>query len=410
MKHDWSISKIPPEVNKDGLKTQMARDDFSEQMNKEVTLPKHSTKVLSRDFVKRHGMFFLFVFIPTALAMLYYGLFASDVYISESKFVVKSPDRPAMPGIGALLSGAGFSNANEELHGAETFATSRDALHAVNKGDQFRRAYSSSSISIFDRFDPLGVSASFEALYKYFQGKVGVAVDTSTSISTLTVKAYTPEDARRLNEELLELSEAKVNQLNTRGREDLVRFAQVDVDQAQQKDRQAAMALAAFRGREQLVDPEKQAAVEMQMISKLQDELISTQTQLLQVQQFAAENPQIPVLRTKISKLKREIGAETSHMAGGSGSLAASAPEYQQLQVASQTADKQLAAAIASLEDARNEARRKQVYVERLVQPNLPDAPLEPRRLRSILATFLLGMIAWGVCTMLFAGVKEHSE
>lgn len=361
-------------------------------------------------FLKKHVLFFVFVFVPTIAAILYFGLFASDVYISESKFVVKSPDKPTITGLGAILTGAGFSNSGEELHGAQTFATSRDALRAVNKNNAFARAYSRPSISVFDRYDPLGYSGSFEALYKYFKNKVDVSVDNSTSISSLVVKAYTPEDARHINEELLELSEAKVNELNLRGRNDLVKFAQVDVDQAKQQARRAALAMAVFRNRVQVVDPEKQAAVQLQMISKLQDELIATRTQLVQLQQFAPANPQIENLRTKIANLNREIGAETSHMAGGSTSLATSAPEYERLQLESQVADKALASAMASLEEARNDARRKQVYVERVVQPNLPDAPLEPRRLRSIIATLILGLIAWGVVSMLFAGVKEHME
>ena len=387
----------------------MARADVVQEVsnNSPTYTPR---KVQQPAFIRRHALFFVFVVLPTVLSLLYFGIFASDVYISESKFVVKSPERPTVTGLGSLLRGAGFSNANEDIHGAQTFAMSRDALRAVNKNEEFRKAYTRPLISIFDRFDPLGFSGSFESLYKYFTGKVNLAVDSSTSISTLTVKAYTPQDAKRFNEELLELSEAKVNELNTRGREDLVRFAQTDVDLAQQRARRAAIALAAFRNQAQVVDPEKQAAVQMQMISKLQDELIATRTQLLQVQQLAPDNPQIPALRTKIANLSRQIGAESGRMAGGTHSLATSAPEYQRRQVESQVADKQLASALASLEDARNEARRKQVYVERVVQPNLPDAALEPRRIRSIIATFILGIIAWGVVTMLFAGVREHMD
>ena len=389
---------------------EMARSDLTQDVSRELAEIRVHRRPSLYEFAKRHALFFVFVVLPTTVAIMYFGFFASDVYISESKFVVKSPDKPSVTGLGALLSGAGFSNANEELHGAQTYAVSRDALRAINKNEAFRRAYTRPTISVFDRFDTLGLASSFEDLFRYYARKVTVAVDSATSISTLTVKAYTPGDARRFNEELLELSEAKVNELNTRGRRDLVRFAQVDVDQAQQRSRDAAMALSAFRNRVQLVDPEKQAAVQLQMISKLQDDLIATRTQLQQVEQFAPENPQIPVLQTKISNLTRQIAAQTARMAGGQGSLATSTPEYQRLQVESQVADKELASALASLEDARNEARRKQVYVERLVQPNLPDAPLEPRRFRSILATFILGMIAWGVVSMLFAGVREHME
>jgi len=65
---------------------------------------------------------------------------------------------------------------------------------------------------------------------------------------------------------------------------------------------------------------------------------------------------------------------------------------------------------MTSLVEAQNEARRKQVYVQRIVQPNLPDSPIEPRRVRGILATLILGLIAWGIASMLMAGVREHKD
>jgi capsular polysaccharide transport system permease protein len=369
----------------------------------------HSTRRFGT-FLKKYKLFFVLVVLPTMAAIAYFGLLASDVYISESRFVVKSPDKPRATGLGVLLNSAGFSNANDEIFGAQSFATSRDALRSINSRGAFEQAYSRPTIFVFDRFNPLGWSPSFEALYKYFRKKVDVAVDSTTSISTLTVRAYTPDDARRINERLLDLSESTVNQLNTRGRADLVRFASTEVDIAKQNARRAAVALGSFRNRSGVIDPERQAQVQLQMISKLQDDLIATRTQLLQVQQLAPANPQIPVLQTKVQNLTREISQETSRVSGGGRSLAAGSAEFQRLTLESEIADKQLAGALASLEEARNEARRKQVYLERLVQPNLPDAPLEPRRLRSIIATFMLGMIAWGVVSMLFAGVKEHTE
>jgi capsular polysaccharide transport system permease protein len=116
------------------------------------------------------------------------------------------------------------------------------------------------------------------------------------------------------------------------------------------------------------------------------------------------------VLEARAKDLTREIGEQTGQVAGGKGSLAASAVKYTQLSLDSQFADKQLASALASLEEARSEARRKRAYVERVVQANLPDYPLEPRRLRDVFTVFVLGMIAWGVLSMLLAGMLEHRD
>ena len=368
------------------------------------SLSSTKTKLFSR--VDR--LFLLTVVVPTALAVLYFGLFASDVYVSESRFVVRSPDKPATSGLGVLLKSAGFSTAGDEIFAAHEFVQSRDALKELNRDNAVARAFGNSNVSIFDRFNPLGLSGSFEDLYKYFRGKVAVDYATTSSITTLTVRAYSPQDAQKFNRQLLERSEELVNRLNTRGRSDLVQFATEEVVQAKMAAREAALSLARFRNARGIIDPEKQATLQLQMVSKLQDELIGARTQLQQLRAMAPENPQIPILEVRINSLSREIDEQLGLVAGSRRSLSATAAQYQRFELEREFADRRLAAAMNSLEEARNEARRKQAYVERIVQPSLPDEAQEPRRLRGIFATFVLGLVAWAIVSMLLAGIREH--
>jgi len=359
----------------------------------------------------KNFLFLIVVVIPVTLAVIYYGFLASDVYISESKFVVRSPDKPTATGLGVILKSAGFANAGDEIFAAQSYAGSRDALRAINGPDNaFLKAYTRPEISVFDRFNPWGVSGSFEHLYDYFLGKVHLQNDSATSITTLSVRAFAPQDAKKFNEQLLQLSEATVNRMNQRGRLDLVRYAEQEVADAKGDSQRAALALAAFRNRSGIVDPEKQAEAQMEMVSKLQDQLIAAKTELAQLQQYTPRNPRIPVVRTQIATVQGEINRSLGQIAGNRGSLAASAVRYQRLMLESQFADKQLAAAFASMEQARSDSQRKQAYVERIVQPNLPDDALEPRRLRGIIATLLLSLVAYGILRMLLAGVREHAQ
>jgi len=355
-------------------------------------------------------LFVITVLIPFLSAIIYYGFCASDVYISESKFVVRSPDKPAVGGVGILLKTAGFSNANDELYAAHEFIRSRDALHAINANEQFRRSYSSPSISVFDRFNPFGLSNTFEDLYKYFRNKVSVNYDSVSSVTTLSVKAYNPEDARRYNERLLQMAEQTVNRLNARGRADLIANAQLEVDNAKSAARSAASALAQYRNRSGVVDPEKQAAFQLQMVSKLQDELIANRTQLAELRHYAPSNPQVSALRARIESLQQQIDDENGKVVGNRKSLAAGIEQYQGLLLESQYSDKRLTAAMAALQEAQSEAGRKHAYVERIVQPNLSDSPLEPRRFAGILAALVLGLVTWGILSLLFAGVREHRD
>ncbi|GMM61345.1 hypothetical protein [Novosphingobium pituita] len=363
------------------------------------------------DKVKSGGpIFWITVLIPTFLSALYFGLFASDVYISESEFIVRSPDKPAQSGLGILLKSSGFANAGDEIYAAQNYLLSRDALQALNVHDDFAKSYGNNSVSVFDRYNAAGFSGTFEDLYKYYSKKVEVDHDSTSSIVTLTVRAYTPRDARRFNEHLLEMAEETVNKLNERGRQDLIRFAQAEVNEARKKSQDAALALSNYRNQQGIVDPEKQATIQLQMISKLQDDLIVTRTQLRELRTFAPENPQIPALEARAKGIAAEIDEATGLVAGGRGSLSTQAAQYQRLQLDNQFAERQLASAMTSLEDARNEARRKQAYVERIVEPNAPDSALEPRRLRGIFTTFVLGLAAWGILSMLLAGMLEHKD
>ncbi len=367
-------------------------------------------KLLFQKIKGLDSLFLWCVALPTLLASVYYGLIASDVYVSESHFVVRSPDKPAPSMLGAALKGVGFSNGSDEIFAVREFIGSRDALLQLNKDGLVERAFRDRDASIFDRFDPLGWSNNKEALYKFYNKMVSASYDTTSSIMTVKVRSFDAKNAEVMNRRLLELGEQLVNRLNLRGQQDLVKFSQNEVNEAKQQAQLASRLLAQFRNREGIVDPEKQAEAQLMMVAKLQDDLIASRNQLRQLQKFTPRNPQVEPLKVRVEGLKAEINNALKSLAGGNRSLAASAVEYQRLKLDSQIAEKQLAAAMVSLGDARNDARRKQAYVERIVEPNLPDSPLEPLRLRGIISIAALGAVAWLVLRMLLAGVREHQD
>jgi capsular polysaccharide transport system permease protein len=131
---------------------------------------------------------------------------------------------------------------------------------------------------------------------------------------------------------------------------------------------------------------------------------------LAQLERIARENPQIPTLRQQVGLLEAAIAAESKKAAGGDRSLAGKAVEFQRLALEKEFADRILASALTNLQDARNEAQRKQLYVERIVQPIKPDQAMEPRRIRGILATLAVGLVLFAVLSMLIAGTKKHMD
>lgn len=376
-----------------------------------VTEPEQKARrTLRKRIASINRLFILTVVLPTTLAAIYYGLFASDIYISESRFIIRSPQRQTPTGLGAILQGAGFSRAQDDTYTVHDFMLSRDALLQLDQQLGLAKSFSSSRIDRISRFAGLDPDKSFEALHRYYLKHVALTLDTASSISTLRISVFNREDAQRINLMLLEMGEKLVNQLSERGRQDMMRFAETEVAQAEAKVKSTALALSSYRNRKGVFDPEKQSAIQLQQVSKLQDEMIAARTQLAQIRSAARNNPQIAALQTRIDTLKAVIAEETAKVTGGERSLTDTASEYEKLALERTFAEKQLATALSSLEQARNDAQRKQFYLERIVQPDKPDVAVEPKRLRAVFATFAVGMICWGILTMLLAGIREHQD
>ena len=378
------------------------------------TVAPESATAPAQPWLKRRIVFVLTVLVPTLIASLYFGLFASGVYTTESRFVLRSPQKsPAQTGglLTNFLQSTGIATSQDDTYLVHDFILSRDALRELDEKLGIRAAYSSHNIDWFDRFPRMGWDRSFEAFYEYYGDHVvEVDYDPASSIATLTVNAFTAQNALRINQMLLEISESLVNSLNDRSRHDLVQFAEQDVNIAEQKAQDASLALLAYRSKQAVYAPDQQAEIQLQSVATIQADLVSTEAQLAQLRKISPDNPQIPGLESRAETLRKAIRTEAGKVTDSHGSLSARSPEFERLALQSDFADKQVAVALAELEEARSEARRQQLYLERLVQPSLPDKAMTPRRVRSVFTVFLVGLILCGVASLVLAAIREHAD
>ncbi len=351
-------------------------------------------------------LFACLVILPTLLAALYYGLIAADIYTSESRFMIKSPGKPVSSGIASLLVG-GDLGGGADIGALREYATSRDALRTLDANGRVRQIYNSDRADLLSRLDKFG-RGSFESAYEYYLNHISIDNENKSSVTVMRTQAFSPAEAQWINEQLLRQSEDLVNRLNLRSRQDTVRNAEADLLKARERAADAAAALAAYRDRYGIVDPDKQASIVMQMVSKLQDELIATRTLVAQTRRVAPRNPQIEVYQARASEIQKEIDAQSRSLTNGRSSLSGRTAEYTRLALENQFADRLLASAMASLESAKAEARRQQVYIERVAQPDLPDEATRPRRLRNIFAVFVVSLVGYGIVFLLRAALREH--
>lgn len=379
-------------------------------LNKQSSFDNVILRSFKNWYAQTNKLFRLTVLFPTLLAIFYFGFFQSDIYVSESRFVVRTASTHQNLGLSAFLQGSGLSHSSEDTYSVHDYILSRDALEKLNKQINLFKSFGGSHIDVFNRFAGFNIwDHTFESLYRYYQDHiVDIQDDAVSSIAVLTVRAFNAEDAYRINQILLNMSEGFINKLNERAQQDMIRFATREVQQAEDKAKAAALAVSNYRIQKEVFDPERQSALELEQVSKLQDRLIATQSQLEFVRHFTPNNPQISSLEKQVENFKSAINNEMNKVAGKGASLTNKVTEYQRLILERDFAGKQLVTALASLEQARNEAQRQQIYLARIAEPNKPDKAIEPHRIRNILATFILALVAWGILTLLIANFNEH--
>lgn len=372
--------------------------------------PEHRSAISA--WIKKRRWFILFVVGPTLLAAIYYGLIASDVYISESRFVIKSPDqkRSQMSTLANLVQTTGLSSGQEQTNEVLTYVRSRDALQGLEKNIAVRDRFATSQADILSRFPHPFSDSSFESLFKFYGKMVDARLDTETGTAIIKVKAFNPQDAYIINRQLLDLSEGLVNRLNSRAQNKGIIEAQRQVELATQRARTSRVALAQYRNTQALIDPSKQAVGVLEIANTMIGERAALQAQLDLMQRLTPANPSIPALRNRISAISVQIASQDSRVVGTGSGIASKLGGYENLLVEQEFATESMTAANAALVQARAESQRQQFYLERVVDPNTPDTPLLPKRFLNILIAFAASACLYFIVWMFMIGVLEHAS
>lgn len=354
--------------------------------------------------------FLLVVVLPTLLAAIYYLLIATPRYVSEARFIVRASNQSQPSAIGVALQGVGLSTAPSDAFSVHEYIKSRDALRELNRRFDVAAILNPPGADAFSRYPRPWDGSGEEGLYKGFNRFIVVGYDSTTGISTLRVEAFRPQDARQLSEALLTSGELLVNRLNERAMGDAVAEALTARDEARGRLNAAQQQLTAFRNREGFIDPELAARESSSLIGGLLATVAQLRADRSQLASEAPQSPQLPILDGRIVAYERQIAAERAKVAGGDSSLAPRVGVYADLALARELADRELTQATTALLSAQQDARRQKLYLDRIVNPNLPDKPTQPRRWIALLTVFASSMLVYGVGWLVWAGVREHSQ
>jgi capsular polysaccharide transport system permease protein len=360
------------------------------------------------------GSFLLLVVLPTLLWAWYLWARASDQYVSSVGFSVRkeesTPSIDLLGGLGGLAGGTGGASDTDILY---EYIRSQDMVERIdarlNIKAMFAREWPRDFIFAANPEDHI------EDLTDYWPRQVKVLYDTSTSLITLKVLAFSPDDAQQIAQAVFEESANKINDLSAIARADTLRLTEEELAKARGELTRTRQAMTDFRIRSQIVDPTADLTSQMGVLSglqaKLAEQLVAndllldnakpTDHRVIQSQQ------KIEALRKLIEAERSKFGSSSSGPAGESYSQLMA--EYEKLMVDREFAEGAYRAARVAYETSLAEAQRKSRYLAAHIEPKVAQSSTAPNRPWLLLIVAGLLLTGWSILVLIYYSIRDRA-
>lgn len=346
--------------------------------------------------------------IPVLIAAIYFGLISSDRYVSESSVVIRSGAQPAGGiSLGGLLPLSG-SNGQDVVVVADYILSMEMILHLEQKLELVEH-YSDGSIDYFSRFD---ADSSVEEFHLYMQNMITVVYEETTEIISITVRAFNPDIAYAINQEVIAQSENLINKLSDRIVEDTLGTARNEVQLALDNAKNISARLSRFATDNDSFDPGVETSSIFNVIGSLEAKLAEARALFAEKSAYLRESSaEMRAIRNRIEGLKTQLARERSKLTEpsdqGMGQLL---EDYKPLLVEEELARQRYASALLALEAARADSQQKKQYLAMFVRPNLPTSSTEPSRFIDAVSAILMSLLLYAIFALCRAAVREHID
>lgn len=357
--------------------------------------------------------FAIFVAIPTVLTVAYFVFLAADIYASETRFMVRSADRTEKIGSGALAlvsQVTGVSGTSPDSFAVLNYIKSRAVIEDIGGKPTVQRLFAP------DRGDMLTTLAEdepWEDIIKYWRRRVTPSIDTQSGIITVEATAFSAEDANWLATQIVEKSEALVNEISRRSREETLEVALADVDLARGDLASARETLRQYRNTRETLDPELTAGSIGEVLSKLMLRRIELEARLGTMQGVIDENfaPR-RVLQRELEEIRAQIAAQEALLASrGSetGTVSDVISGFENLRLEEEFAEKRYSIALNAYEAARQEVEKQQLYLVEIVRPTPADTAIYPKKVAGTFMIFFGTFVLWSIGSLIAASIRDHA-
>lgn len=330
-------------------------------------------------------LFALLVVLPALIGGLYYGLIASDRYVTEARFAIRpavgGAEKAAQDQIGTSDNMLKQMVAQDTLI-VEDYLQSRPLVEALERQLPLRAMFSRDDIDWPSRFDP---EKPIEKLVKYWRNRIAMDIGSHSGIVTVTVNAFDPQESYDIMKAVLAEGERMVNELTTKMRNDSLAETDREMTRAQGELTRIRTALRDLRNRDGVLDAQKVAEANLKMVSEIRAQRI----QLAVRQQILSRD--LNSNSRSIQDLQAQIGQLDDNIARIERSSTNADPEqrrilsetlnrFETLLDEQKNAEAYYAKVIAAHERARIVADRQIEFFSMVVEPVRPQSSEAPRR------------------------------
>lgn len=356
--------------------------------------------------------FVLVVILPSLAAAWYLWARTTDQYVSTVGFSVRTENAtPSVDIFGGLaaLGGKGSATDTDILY---QYIRSHDMVEAVEEKVDLREMFARNWPTDFVfAFNPSG---TIEDLTEYWAKQIQVYYDNNSGLITMNVRAFAPEDSKKVADAILDASSKKINELSAVARNDTMRLAEGELDKTRIALTKARQDMTAFRMRTQIVDPQSDLAGQMGVIQNLQQQLAEQLVAHdLLLENAKPKDNRVIQSQQKIDALRRLIDKERNKFSSSgetpSGeSYAEMVSEYEKLAVDLEFAEGTYRSARIAYETALAEAQKQSRYLAVHISPRVPEASTEPLRGRLLALTIGVLLILWSLFALIYYSVRDR--
>jgi len=382
------------------------RQADTEKVSPSIPLPARKVKKRSRHKLLIWS-FLLIVQVPVGLLALYLGVFATPQFASSMSFSIRSEEfanpLDALSGLGELSSGT-----SSDAQIVFDFIRSQKIVRTIDEEIGLRALYSAPENDPVFTISP---DVPVEKLVQHWQSMVQINLDKGSGIVRVKAFAFSPEDARHINESILQQSQGLVDQLSFLARQDAIGYAQEDLESARERLKVARQELSEFRSSARIIDPTIAVQSQGGVSAALQQQLAEAwiELDLLTAATTREDDPRLTQLRRRVAAIEGRLEEERQALAGNANSgMVEIVGRFEALLVEREFAEQAFVAAAAAFDVARADAGRRTKYLAVHIEPTLSDTALYPRSWVIVPVAFALLLLIWAVGIMVAYSIRDR--